>query len=208
MFCQKCGKEVRSGAKYCPHCGAAVSVQMELRTKEKSKKEKSKLVIALRIALMVCAVVVPWFEFDYYIGSMSFNLFSLGVAIAEGTRTLQSIASMSGATADTSSLATFALFWIVLSLVPLVYLALDIRAYLKKGQLRVEGPAAIAIMLALGLAASMFIPAAFGASISDALSSSVQLGTVSVSAGWWITLGLVVVTIWVNRLVRAGKCSY
>lgn len=203
MFCQKCGKEVRSGAKYCPHCGTAISVQVERRT-----KEKSKLAIALRIALMVCAVVVPWFEFSYYIGSVSFNLFSLGGAITEGTRALQSFASISGVNADTSSLDTFALFCIVLSMVPVVYLALDIRAYLKKGQLRMDGPVAIAIMLVLGLAASMFIPTAIGASISDALSSSVQLGTVSVGAGWWITLGLVAVTIWVDRLVRTGKCSY
>lgn len=203
MFCHECGREVREGDKYCPRCGADVHAQTQ-----PSSRGKSRLTIALRLALMACVTVVPWFDFNYYVGRMSFNFLSLGGAASTGVRALQSISLVSGTSVDTGAINALSLFCTALALVPVVCLALDIRTYLKKGLLRWYGPIAVIVILVLGLVAATLISQGISASVSDGLSSSIQLDMVSVGAGWWATLALAAVTIWVDRLVRAGKCVY
>ena len=206
MFCTECGKEVREGAKFCPYCGKPIKTAEKKRSTEKKRSaDKSIWAIVLRVALIVCVIVVPWFELNYYVGNVAFNFFSMGSAVSKGAQALRSIASISGASVNTYSIDAFSLFCIALALVPVVYLSLDIRTYLKKGLLKWDGPIAVIIILVLGLVAAALITWVIDAWISNGLSSSIQLDVVSVSAGWWITVVLVAVTIWVDQRIRSGK---
>lgn len=206
MFCTECGKEVREGAKFCPYCGKPIKMaEKKLSAEKKRNAEKSIWAIVLRVALIVCVTVVPWFEFNYYVGNAAFNFFSLGSAFSKGAQALQSIASISGASVNTYSIEALSPFCIALALVPVVYLSLDIRTYLKKGLLQWDGPIAVIIILVLGLVLAALISWQIDYWISNGLSSSIQLDVVSVSAGWWITAVLVAVTIWVDQRIRSGK---
>jgi hypothetical protein len=55
MFCQKCGKEIKEGAKFCPSCGAA-SDGSDLSGGAKPKSGKKKILKAVKITCLVAAI--------------------------------------------------------------------------------------------------------------------------------------------------------
>lgn len=227
MFCPRCGQQVPDHATKCANCGAVVSPQTGgasvsldgLAPNDRpanaggvggmsvDPQTRSKRPIVFRGILIALMFVVPWFDVNYYFGSMSVNLFGVGDLLSRASSIGSSLLSLGGGSSSVpAGLSAAGMLSFVIGAVPVVLLGYEIYRYVAKREVASPwGPLAVLaaelmsllVMVALNTGLNDMLATSFG------VSESVEL--LSVGMGWWGTAIVAGVCLWLERKDALGN---
>lgn len=197
-FCPLCGKAASESAPEqpasAPHPNPVPSPALDL----KRKVSKTMVLNGVLIAMMF---LVPWFEINYYYGSMSFSLFTLQDTLG---RFSSLVGLMSSGGEASSGLAAAGFLALMLGLIPIALLAHDLNKEVKTRERCLGGAIGVIASALLSCLVVFSINASIGSTTSSAFGSSIGDDILSLGLGWWLTVGVAVVDLVFSRRQNSG----
>ena len=160
--------------------------------------------VVLRVLLIICVFAVPWFDVNYYVGSVSFNLFTVGGILSSSSSIVRALASLSASASPLPDwLESASVLFYCFGVIPLVFLGVDLYLRLRHrtSAWYGYGPYAVIAIQIVGL----LLATQVGSDVSTGLSSlsgDADLHVISMNAGWFLTLALAAATIYVDASAR------
>lgn len=216
MYCTQCGNKLRDGVAFCPSCGARVhlddqidsAVQGGERTtayapvnpapsgadavRREIATTRRKAPIVIRALIIVCFLVIPWFDVNYLFGSSGFNFLSGGELLSQGASLASSLETFSGTSSSTSGMVGgIAGLAFLMAAVPIALLGYDIYRYWKHGVAHMLGYAVAIVCFGIGTLVVLSINDALGSYVANSFGGASIGEVVTIGAGWWLTVVLI-----------------